>query len=157
MMKTVDRSIQEWPLNGRVALRRLMFVSFEVALAITAIWTGGTAFLGLTIAASAFNAALPSAMVTVFNALYFASGVVMIFGIAFGYRSVEAVGLMLFITSLVVRVVALFGTFGPDPMLLSPIFLSSVYAACAIARLYVLIMNGKLLYTTRAVHIVESE
>lgn len=138
----VAESIIEIPAQKRVFLRRLTVLPFESAIAVASIWGGLSSLFGLTSAGQAFGNALPPLMVTLFNLLYILSGLSIVFGLGWGYRNLEACGLILLLTSLAVRSITLTFTFGLTPLVVATLASSVIFIVATVFRLESIFKKG---------------
>lgn len=137
-----DESVIDYPAQGKVFLRRLAVLPFEAAIAIASIWGGMSSLFGLTTGGQAFGASLPPGMVTLFNLLYILSGLAIMLGLGWGYRNLEACGLILLITSLLVRSLTVTVTFGATPLVIATVAQAVIFGTATILRLIAVFKNG---------------
>lgn len=135
-------SIIEYPAQKRVFFHRITVLPFEGAIALASVWGGVASLFGLTTAGQAFGTALPANMATAFNLLYIISGLAILFGLGWGYRNLEACGLILLLTSLTVRSIALAVTFGVAPSIVTMLVQSVIFIAATVFRLESIFRNG---------------
>lgn len=136
-------SVIEYPLQQkRIFFHRLTVLPFEAAIALASVWGGLASLFGLTISGQAFGTALPPNMATAFNLLYIISGLAILFGLGWGYRNLEACGLILLLTSLTVRSIALAVTFGLAPSIATMLVQAAIFAVATIIRLRTVFKNG---------------
>lgn len=139
----VDQSVIEYPLQQkRIFFHRLTVLPFEAAIALASVWGGLASLFGLTTTGQAFGTALPPNMATAFNLLYIISGLAILHGLGWGYRNLEACGLILLLTSLTVRSIALAVTFGPVPSIATMLVQAVIFAVATIMRLRTVFKNG---------------
>lgn len=129
------RSIREIPTGTREFILRVIVVPFEIAIALTAVWAGAAGLLTLSPSAAAFNATLPQWLVTMFNLIYVIAGLAMLTGVGWNYKNAEASGLILLITSLLIRAVALYVTRGFDQVTTNVIVQATLFGGAAVIRL----------------------
>lgn len=138
-------SIIEYPAPRRVFFRRLTVLPFEGAIALASVWGGVASLFGLTTAGQAFGTALPPNMTIAFNLLYILSGLAILFGLGWGYRNLEACGLILLLTSLTVRSIALAVTFGITPSIATALVQAVIFIAATAFRLRSIFKNGTII------------
>lgn len=117
---------------------------FEFAVAVVSVWTGAISFFGITLGAQTLNQTLPIAAVATFNLIYFVSGLFIIIGLGRAYRNIEASGLILLATALVVRSIAVIIGAGITPIALTAVFQAVVFVIACMARLFA-VLKYKLL------------
>lgn len=137
-----DKSVLEYPQQKRVFFHRLTVLPFEAAVALSSVWGGLAAMFGLTSTGQAFGTALPPNMTIAFNLLYVLSGAAILLGLGWGYRNLEGCGLVLLLTSLGVRAIALTVTFGFTPLISSVVVQAVIFIIAVAARLRTLFRNG---------------
>lgn len=138
-------SVIEYPAQKQVFFRRITVLPFESAIALASVWGGVASLFGLTTAGQAFGTALPPNMATAFNLLYIISGLSILFGLGWGYRNLEACGLVLLLTSLTVRSIALAVTFGAAPSIATMLVQSVMFIAATVFRLQSIFKNGTII------------
>ena len=143
------RTIREIPLGTREFILRVIVVPFEIAIALTAVWAGAAGLFNLSITASAFNSTLPQWLVTLFNILYVIAGLGILTGVGWSYRNAEASGLILLITSLFIRVVALYFTRGFDSVTTNVIIQAVLFGGAAVIRLGVILAKHETVLITK--------
>lgn len=142
LRSTRETSIIEYPHNARLTFwRQLTVMPFETAIALISVWGGLASLIGLTAGRQAFSATLPPVMVNVFNVVYILSGLAIVLGIGWGYRNLEACGLILLVTSLVVRGFALVVAVGPTRAVLVAQVSSVVFIIATVLRLIAVARN----------------
>lgn len=129
-------------------LMRQSVAPFETAIAAVAVGTGILNFFGASIAAILFNSVLPAALITGFNIGYLLSGFAIWFGLGWSYRNLEAFGLILLLTALVVRAIALWATVGVSPITVTVFIQAVAYSIACTVRLYVLMKGRTVLMIT---------
>lgn len=130
----IDASVLEYP-PAHSFLRKLAVLPFEAAIALVSVWAGVVSLLGFTIGGQTLSAALPPWMVAVFNLLYVLSGLAILLGVGWGYRNLEASGLILLLMSLLVRCTALVVVVGLTGVVLVTQFSTVIFMAAALLRL----------------------
>jgi hypothetical protein len=95
--------------------KRLEIVPFETALAVAAVWSGGSALLGWTVQGQALEAILPHWLAGIFSITYLLAGAGLLTGIGLAYRNIETAALVLLLSSLAIRVVAGYTVGGFSP------------------------------------------
>ena len=138
-------SIIEYPAPKQAFFHRLIVLPFESAIAIASVWGGLASLFGLTTAGQAFGTTLPQSLATAFNLLYIISGLAILLGLGWGYRNLEACGLILLLTSLTVRSIAFVVTFGLAPSIATMLIQAVIFIAAAIFRLRAVIKNGTII------------
>lgn len=141
-------ALRRWPEGARLFLSRCSVMPFEVALGFVSAWTGAISFFNLTVAAVAFSNALPTPMVVAFNIVYLLSGVFLVLGVGWGYRNIEAAGMILLATVLGVRTVAFCVVFGFTAVTTGAIIQSLTFGLAALVRLRALLKNKTLVFAT---------
>ena len=131
-----EESDAAWPSFFRLPTvrRQIIIFPFEVAIALWCAYSGVTGLLGIGLAADALYLALGS-VATVFNAGYVLAGISMYFGVALTRRNIEAFGLILVISSLLTRTIALMWVAGMSSMLLNQYVLNGLIFLASLARL----------------------
>lgn len=136
-------SVLEYPpAKTNSFYRQLAVLPFETAIGLVSVWGGLASLFGLTTAGQSFSAALPPLMVSAFNLLYILSGLAIMLGIGWGYRNLEACGLILLLMSLLIRAIALLVAVGLTGAVLSAQISSVIFTAATVLRLLVLFRNG---------------
>lgn len=106
---------------------------FEVMWAFVCMFLGLVAVLNYGVTTPPLNTALGATTAMIFNVIFFVAGAGMFFGIGFGKGNIEAFGLILLITSLLVRTIASGWFFGIDPMAVNGYILNLGFVvACAV-------------------------
>ena len=116
-------------------LKRQSVHSFEVTFAVFCFYTGVAGLLGVGLSAGPLTSILGGWLATVLDVAFALSGVMMFFGVGFGRRDVEAGGLVLVITSLLIRNVTLLMVFGMTWVFLSSYFHGTAFAIACFFRL----------------------
>lgn len=150
-------SIKQIPTGFKLFMHRWIITPFEVAFALVAMWTGLISFFNWTVAARAFNSALPTELSTLFNLIYFISGIFMLTGIGWAYRNVEAAGLIFLFTVLLVRVITLISMVGFTPETTSAIVQGLAFGFACIARLRLILKNQVLVRASDIPEIVSRQ
>lgn len=153
-----DLSVIEYPAPKRNSFfRQLAVLPFESALALVSVWSGLSSLFGLTTAGQAFNAALPPWMVIAFNLLYVLSGLAIALGIGWGYRNLEACGLILLLTSLLVRGIAIVVTSWDTNAsgVVAAQFSSAVFIGATLLRLMAIFHRATVIHVNGTVTAVE--
>lgn len=132
------RTIREIPEGTKDFILRMVVVPFEIALALTAMWSGTAGLFNLSITATAFNATLPHWLVTLFNLMYIVAGLGVLSGVGWSYRNAEASGLILMFTSLIVRAGALYVTQGLNSISTNVIIQAVFFGGACVVRVAVL-------------------
>lgn len=153
---TTDESVVEYPGARSPFLGRLMVLPFEAAIAVSSATLGVASLFGFTAPSQAFGAVLPASMVALFNLLYILSGLCILHGLGWAYRNLEACGLILLITTLVVRVIMLAVTFGAAPSIMTALLQLIIFIAASITRLQALFKDNTIVQIPGPVTIPES-
>ena len=134
--KNAVNSNGDWPPLFRFpAIRRqVILFPFEVVVALWCAYSGAIGVLGIGPAADVFYRALGSISVP-FNVGYAVAGISMYLGVSFTRRNVEAFGLILVISSLAIRTIALMWAVGSDSTLINQYVLNGLFFLAATARL----------------------
>jgi hypothetical protein len=135
------KTIRELPAGFRLFVDRARAVPFEIALGLVSLWSGAISFFGITLGAQTLNATLPPIMVSTFNLMYLLAGVFIIAGVGWGYRNLEASGVILLATALIVRAVAVVIGVGISPTTVTLIFQAAVFSAACLLRLISLLKH----------------
>jgi hypothetical protein len=137
-----DPSVIEYPHPKKNQFfRQLAMLPFETAIALASVWGGVASSLGLT-AGQGFSATLPPLMVSAFNLLYILSGLAIVLGIGWGYRNLEACGLVLLTMSLLVRGIAVVVTAGATTPVLTAQFSTVVFIGATVLRFRALVQRA---------------
>lgn len=126
----------DWPPFFRIPTvrRQIIIFPFEVAMALWCAYSGITGALHVGPAADAFHRAL-GPWATLFNIWFVIAGLSMYLGVALTRRNIEAFGLILVISSLVIRITALIWAVGTDSSLVNQYVLNGLITLAALARL----------------------
>lgn len=141
-------AIRELPAGLRAFLARSAIAPFEFALGLVSLWTGAISFFGITLGAQTLNQVLPPAMVATFNLTYFVSGIFIVAGIGWGYRNIEASGVILLATALATRAAAVFISTGFNPLTLTVLVQAVAFTTACIVRLVTLLRHKVLAFVT---------
>jgi hypothetical protein len=148
-------TIREVPHGCRLFCSKTATAPFETATGLLAVWTGVTSFLGYGIGNLAFDASLQSdALVQIFNLIYILSGAAILAGLGWSYRNVEASGIILLLTSLVIRIVAVSSRIGFNAITTTVIIQGVFFGIACFVRLMFLLRNR---VTIRAGDIIAPE
>lgn len=151
------RAIREMPVGFRLFLNRSKVVPFEFAVGFASVYIGAVSFLGGTAGAQAANQALPPLMVAVLNLIYLLSGFFIIFGLGWGYRNLEASGVILLFTALIARLVMLIVITGFTLTTTATAVQGGAFAVACIVRLISLMKNRVLVFAEDIPNIVKEQ
>lgn len=130
-----------WLTDAKRFHERLAILPFEAAFGFWSIWVGVGAFFDETIASRLFNDALPVFTASVSNLAYVVSGLAILAGIGWTYRNIEAAGLIVLLTVLIIRsAVTLIGS-GYSPYTASALSQAIIFGICIVVRLRTLFNN----------------
>lgn len=144
----VRRTIREFPAGLRHFFARSAIAPFEFALGIVSLWTGAISFFGVTLGAQTLNATLPTVMVGTFNLVYFISGLFIIAGLGWGYRNIEASGVILLATALIVRAIAVVVGAGLNPLTMTAVIQAVAFTVACLVRLVTILKNRVMVLAT---------
>jgi hypothetical protein len=153
----VIKALKTWPTGFKLFFHRCSVVPFEVALGVLAMWTGYTSFFEWTVAARAFGSSLPGYMTDGFNLVYLVSGAFILVGVGWGYRNVEASGVILLATVFLVRVMALLFSVGITPETTSALVQSLTFGFACMIRLRCILKNCVMVYAADIPEIIERQ
>lgn len=130
-----------------IVYKRLSVQPFEAALALLTILSGILLLVrvGPPRTPSPVTALLPEPLVFAFRMFYFASGVGMFAGLGWGYRNLEAFGLILLLTSLGGFTLTMLVVIGFKPLILGSVIGAVVFGIAAVMRLMALLRGRFLL------------
>lgn len=148
-------AIRGMPAGFRLFLFRSRAVPFELALGFVSLWSGAISFFGVTLSAQTLNQTLHPLMVSTFNLLYLLSGVFIIAGVGWGYRNLEASGVILLATALIVRAIAVLIGAGVNPLTLTAALQGVAFSFACVVRLVSLMKNEVLVFATDVPELVE--
>jgi hypothetical protein len=111
---------------------------------VLAIWSGVSAFFNLTVTATVVNLSLPPDLVTLFNLLYVLAGFLMLAGLGWSYRNLEATGIIFLFTSLLVRLIVLVVMAGVQATILPAVLQNLTFGLACGARLVFLLKHRSL-------------
>ena len=134
----VSRTLRRIPQGFHDFLHRLRVMPFESALAITTIFTGIAAFTDKSISSRLFVEALPLEIAVLFNVTHLLSGFSLFAAIGWGYRNLEAFGLLLLASSLFARLITLWVVAGWHPVTATALIQSLIFGLACLARIYTL-------------------
>lgn len=144
----VRKAIREFPAGFKHFFARSALAPFEFALGIVSLWTGAISFFGVTLGAQTLNATLPSVMVAAFNLIYFISGLFIVAGLGWGYRNIEASGVILLSTALIVRATAVIIGAGINPLTMTAVIQAVVFTIACLVRLVTLLRHKVVVFAT---------
>jgi hypothetical protein len=130
-MDTLIRKPKTW----RAMLGNLRIVPFETVIAFYSAYSGVAGILEFGVANSIFSDSLGSGLVLIFNLIYIIAGMAMISGVALGRKDIESAGLILVITSILVRIIAIAVSMGISPAIINFHVLSVAMIVAAVTRL----------------------
>lgn len=116
-------------------LKRQSVHSFEVTFAVFCIYSGLAGIMGIGLSSGPLTSILGGWLATVIEVAFAISGAMMFFGIGFGRRDLEAGGLVMVITSLLLRNLTLLMTFGLTWVFVSSYFHGTAFAIACFFRL----------------------
>lgn len=149
------RTIREFPAGAKEFWFRVIVVPFEVAMAITAAWSGVAGLMDLTVTANAFNATLPHWAHTGFNLLYVVSGFSVTAGVGWGYKNLEGFGLTLMLSGLMVRAFTLYTILGMVPVTVNVLMQAFFFGGACFVRLLLLLQKKNTIVVTLDTDAVE--
>lgn len=143
--------IRRFPAGLRTFLARSAIAPFEFAIGLVSLWTGAISFFGITLGAQTLNQTLPPLMVATFNLTYFISGLFVVAGLGWRYRNIEASGVILLATALVIRSLAVVVSAGLTPLTLTVLVQAAAFTAACLIRLVTLLKHRVLLLGTEVI------
>lgn len=135
------------PEGFKLFRTRAAVVPFEVAIGFLSMWTGTISFFDITVAARALKTGMPIGVLNAFNLLYLLAGAFIVAGVGWGYRNVEASGMVLLLTTLMVRVATFIFVIGFAPDTTAAIVQGLVFGIASGIRLVSLLRNKVLVLT----------
>jgi hypothetical protein len=129
-------------------IRTAALAPFELAFALLAVWSGVSGLFGWTQQATLFNYGLPVWLATLSNLLYTVAGLAILGGHIHRSRQLEAGGLVILASSLVIRAGVLVWLVGITELTVGVVVSAALFLGSIVMRMWVLISG-------RAVSIIE--
>lgn len=117
-------------------LKQQSIVPFETTLAFFFIYAAIASLAGFGVTATPLSKVLGYWITMVFNVVYLFAGLGMYFGIGLRWGNIEAFGLILLITSIVVRLIAATWILGINPMVINGYILNAAFIFSCLIRLW---------------------
>lgn len=146
-----------WWLDGfRLFMGRQKLLPFNTYVALYAMWTGLAGLFNWSLSGTLFNASLTPDLAALFNVMQLVAGLLIFFGIGWESEHFEGLGLVLLVTSAVVRGIASATLIGINDSLAIGIVMNGILLipACAI-RFYAL-WKGERTVSTASPHVITS-
>jgi signal transduction histidine kinase len=124
---------------------RSAIAPFEFALGLVSLWTGAISFFGITLGAQTLNQTMPPTVVAIFNLTYFISGIFIVLGLGRNYRNVEASGVILLATALVVRAIVVVIAAGVSAITITVVVQATIFSTACAVRLFTILKHKVLL------------
>lgn len=119
--------------------------AFETMFGFFCIYGGATGMLKFGIVNTAYSHAFSETFLLVVNIIYLLAGFGISFGIGLRRGDVEAFGLIILTTTLIIRTLMLGFLFGIDPVVINAYVLNLIFAASCIVRIKIILDNNKFL------------
>ncbi len=129
-------------------IRSVALAPFELAYGFIAVWAGVSGIFDWTTIARVFNQGLPAWLSTLVNLFYTIAGLAIIGGILHQLRQLEAFGLTVLLSSLIIRAGFLWYAIGITALTNGVILNALIFGTAAAVRLWVLL-------TSRVITIIE--
>lgn len=123
--------------------KRQSVIPFEVVWGFYVMYAGAVLTLNYGVTISPLSIALGTTIAMIFNIVFFVSGAGIFFGVGWRKGNVEAFGVILLATSLLVRTIAAIWFFGITPMMVNGIVLNGGFIIASIVRLQTIFKSSK--------------
>lgn len=118
---------------------------FEAMLGFICIYSGLAGIFNFGIVNNAFNELLNHDLLLVLNSIYLISGLAMFFGLGFNKANIEALGIILLATTLIVRIIISIWLLGISPIVINGYVFNFAFIFACIVRLITIVDNNKVL------------